>query len=95
MMSVDVSCWQCSEHTINFPYVLNAIIDLKKKKISANSKNILDKLNVGDELNEITADLLQEILDFACENKYVSSYTYNGNISYRVNEKPFNESCNI
>ena len=93
-MAEEVCCWQCSEYCVNIPYVLNAIIDLKKKKISSSFKNILDKLNAGDELNEITEELLTEILNFACNNKYVSTATYNNNTSYRVSNKHLGNSCN-
>ena len=52
MMAVsekEVICWQCSEHHINFTYVLNVIAELKKKKISANLKNIEERLNAGED----------------------------------------------
>ena len=48
-----------------------------RKKLSANFKNILDRLNAGDELNEITYNQLSEILLYALEIKYVSTRSYN------------------
>ena len=80
---------------MNFSYILNIINELKKKKISANVKNILSRLNVGDEINEITMDILNNIILYALENEYVCKSTYNNNISYRVNEKPLNGECEI
>ena len=86
--------WQCSEYNVNFSYILNAIKALKKRKISANFTNLLDKLNAGDELTAITEDLLKEILDYSFENKCISTHTYNANISYRINEKDIVGECN-
>ena len=89
------SCWQCYEHNVNFSYVLNIINELKKKKISSNIDNILDRLNVGDELNHITIEHLQEILDYACDAKYVSTHSYNKDISYCVNESELMDECSV
>ena len=66
---------------------------IKKKKISANFKNILDRLNTGEDLNEITYDQLSEILLYAAEIKYVSTHSYNGNLSYRVNDRELDDEC--
>ena len=57
--AVKVCCWECSEHNVNFSYILNAIADIKKKKISANFKNIFDKLNCGEELNKVSEETLK------------------------------------
>ena len=75
--AVEICCWGCSEYNVNFSYILNAIADLKKRKIKANFQNIVDKLNSGDDLNKVSEESLQEIIDYACETKYLSTYTYN------------------
>ena len=93
--AVEVCCWQCSEYNTNFKHVLNIIIELKKKKISANFKNIIDRIHVGDENNSISEENLGKLLKYACEKNYVCQHTYKNNVSYRVNGKELNGECDI
>ena len=95
MSESEACCWQCSEHNVFFVYILNVINDLKKKKISSNFENILDRFNVNDEYNNITKEQLEEILSYACKSKYVSTANYNTKLSYRVNDKDIEGACNI
>ena len=92
-MTNEVNCWRCSKHYNNFTYVLNIIIELKKKKISSSFQNILERLNVGDEANFITESLLREILEYASLSHYVCTSTYKNNISYRINDKEIDVEC--
>ena len=62
MMKNKLSCWQCYKHNISFS-VVNVIDDLKRKKISSNFNNILDRMNAGEEQALLTKDDLREILD--------------------------------
>ena len=64
-------------------------------KISSNFENILDRLNMNDEYNNITKEQLEEILSYACKSKYVSTANYNNKLSYRVNDKDIEGACNI
>jgi hypothetical protein len=70
---------------------------LKKKKISSNFDNILDRFNVNDDYNNITKEQLEEILTYACNSKYVSKANYNNKVSYRVNvnDKEIEGSCKL
>ena len=88
-----LSCWQCYKHNVSFAYVLNIINDLKRKKISSNNNNILDRMNAGEEHNHLSNDDLREILDYASKATYVSSHTYNDNVSYRINDKQIDGEC--
>ena len=47
--AVYVCCWQCSEYNPIFTYVLNVINELRRKKISTNFTNILDRINIDKE----------------------------------------------
>ena len=93
VFAVDVSCWQCSEYHSNFPHILNIIIELKKKKISANLDNILDRIKVGDEINNISEESLRKF--FKCEQNYVSKYTYRYNVPCRVIANKLERECDI
>ena len=88
-----LSCWQCYKDNVSFAYVLNIISDLKRKKISSNNNNILDRMNAGEEHNHLSNDDLREILDYASKAKYVSSHTYNDNVSCRINDKQIDGEC--
>ena len=92
-MSNEISCWQCSEHFNNFTYVLNIIIELKKKKISSSLENILDRLNVGEEPVFVSKSVLEDILAYALKSQYVCTSTYKNNISYRINDKDIGFQC--
>ena len=56
---------------------------------------ILDRLNVGHELNELTHEQLNEILLYAVKSKYGSTHSYNGNLSYRANDKELADECRL
>lgn len=92
-MSSEISCWQCSEHCNKFSYVLNIIIELKKKKISSSFENILDRLNVGEEPVFIAKSLLEDILAYALKSLYLCTSTYKNNVSYRINDKEIDFQC--
>ena len=94
-LTTDICCWQCTEYCINFTHILNIIIELKKKKISSSFDNIFERINAGDEIVTITEDELTEILQYACDRKYVNTHKYNSKLSYRVNEKLSEEVCNF
>ena len=93
--AVYICYWQCSEYKTNFIHVLNIIIELKRKKISANFTNILHRLNAGDEINSISEEDLGKLLKFACDQNYICKYTYKNNVSYRVKEKDLDGECDI
>ena len=59
----EIICWQCSEHNLNFPYVLNTINELKKKRISTNFKNIEDKINEDEDFN-ISSECIEALLGY-------------------------------
>ena len=92
--AVEVCCWQCSEYHMNFPHVLNIIVELKKKKISANFNNILSRITAEDEINDIQDENLERLLQYACEYNYISKSNYKKNVSYRVNGNVAGE-CDI
>ena len=64
-----------------------------RKKISSSFQNILERLNVGDESNVITEDLLEEIVAYATKCQYICTSSYKNNISYRINEKDIEFEC--
>ena len=86
-------CWKCYDGNSHLVVILDIINELKKKKISSNFNNLLERINVGDEVPEISEDLLKEVLNFAEENGFIISHTYKGNISYKVNDKLKGEYC--
>ena len=73
---------------------MDAVADLKKKRISSSFKNILDRLNSSDELEKIIEETLTDILVYSCETEYLGKSTYNSNISYRINDK-VSGSCDL
>ena len=65
---------------------LNAVVNLKKKKISSYFKNIHEKLNSGSELKSKSDDVLKGMINYCCEIRYLIMNTYNSNILYGINE---------
>ena len=78
-------CWNCYGENTNFSIILEIINGLKHRHIASSQKNILERLNIGSEVPEISAEQLNEVLLFAQKNKYIELKTYKNNLSYRVN----------
>ena len=66
----------------NFSIILEIINGLKHRHIAASQKNILERLNVGNEVPEISADQFNEVLLFAERKKYTDVKTCKNNLSY-------------
>ena len=65
-------CWQCSEHCIYFPEILNVIDQLLKEDTLATKQSIESKLReVDDGYNEDRCKRLTDILTFATEQGYI------------------------
>ena len=93
-MTKERICWTCYGENSNLVVILDIINDLKKKKISANKKNILARINAEEEVwINIDERLLTEALEFAEENDYITSHTSRNNVSYRVTENAFEGDC--
>lgn len=81
------TCWQCSEHNINFTYVINTITELSEHSITTTLKNIKTRLKSTCHEGIVTRDLLEDILDYSVKNGYVVKYTMtNEEESYNIQE---------
>ena len=86
-------CWDCYCEDSNFAIILEIIAELKKKGISSSFKNILERLHVGQEIPEISEEILGDVLDFAEKNNYIDIKTYKGNTSYKVSDNYLQGDC--
>ena len=86
-------CWSCFCEDAHYAIIIEIIAELKKKKISSSFKNILERLHVGNEIPDISEELLGDVLDFAEKNDYVDIKTYKGNISYKVSDNYWQGEC--